>query len=71
MREGAKCTKDPDLWFSGHKNDIDLAKKICATCPMKQTCLEDVLEYEKLSGELRWGIFGGMTKQERRRLQPV
>lgn len=37
------------------------AKQICAACPVRRQCLRYALE----SGE-RYGIWGGMTEEERR-----
>lgn len=39
------------------------AKALCATCPMTQACLEIAL-----SNDLEFGIFGGLTPQERKAL---
>ncbi|TMR13807.1 WhiB family transcriptional regulator [Nonomuraea turkmeniaca] len=42
----------------------DLAKAICAGCPVRGDCLRWALEH----GE-RWGIWGGLNPRERRHLR--
>lgn len=39
------------------------AKQVCATCPVRETCLQQALDV----GE-RYGIWGGLTDTERRHL---
>ncbi|MEU3727559.1 WhiB family transcriptional regulator [Streptomyces sp. NPDC031705] len=42
------------------------AKELCASCPVRQACLRHAL----LMGE-SYGVWGGLTAPERRRLQTV
>lgn len=42
------------------KPEVDRAKRICASCPVRRTCLENGMSEE-------WGIWGGYTKPERAR----
>jgi WhiB family redox-sensing transcriptional regulator len=42
----------------------DRAKAVCASCPVRQTCLDEALAH----GE-RFGIWGGLTDTERSRLR--
>ncbi len=42
--------------------EIERAKALCATCPMRLSCLEAGLEE-------RYGIWGATTPRERRRLR--
>lgn len=72
----ARCRSDsfdPDDFFlegkypNGsvrYRDARDRAKSICAMCPVRQECLEWALE-----ADVRSGIWGGMTANERRRLQ--
>lgn len=46
----------------GKKNTI-LAKQICATCPVKDECLQYALRHES------FGIWGGKTERERKRIR--
>jgi WhiB family redox-sensing transcriptional regulator len=60
----ASCrAADPELFFPGGEGDPDEALKICSGCPVKDACLEWALETR-----IRYGIWGGMTERERRRL---
>ena len=43
--------------------DIELAKAICATCPVQQECLDFALKTRQ-----EFGIWGGTTEDERRAL---
>lgn len=50
---------DPDLWFAEHPAEIDLAKALCAGCPIKQACLAGALVRRE-----PWGVWGGEILQE-------
>lgn len=43
--------------------EVQAAKSVCAGCPVRTQCLEYAL------GALAYGIAGGMTPEERRRLK--
>lgn len=63
--EQALCAQaDPDLFFGDEAAgwQAHLAKKICADCPVLEKCLDYALKL----GEVHFGIWGGMTAQERR-----
>ena len=47
-------TFDPDLWFSDSPADLELAKSLCAECPLRAECLAGAIE----RGE-PWGVWGG------------
>ena len=47
-------TYDPDLWFSDAPADLELAKSLCAECPLRVECLAGAIE----RGE-PWGVWGG------------
>jgi WhiB family redox-sensing transcriptional regulator len=59
-----------NLWFP-HPEDrhaINAAKRICASCPVRQTCLDEVLTEEgSRHTEFRFGIRGGLTEADRYR----
>ncbi len=60
----AACrSADPDLFFPGSDAEARHALRICATCPV----VEDCLDYALMARE-RYGIWGGTTERERRRL---
>lgn len=63
----APCaTVDPDLWFAnkGHNDVTAAAKRICGSCRYKAPCLLEALD----RGE-EYGVFGGLTADERRALR--
>lgn len=62
----AACrTEDPDIFYADRhdKAGISAAKSVCKSCPVSSLCLEDAIR----TGQ-RFGIWGGMTTQERDRL---
>ncbi|MFG2144270.1 WhiB family transcriptional regulator [Streptomyces sp. NPDC048696] len=62
---GAACTQaDPEMFFDGTPGAVDMAKQICGSCPVRARCLRLALE----RGEA-FGIFGGLTAEERRDVQ--
>jgi WhiB family redox-sensing transcriptional regulator len=55
---------DLDKWFpeqGANQTRIAMLKAICATCPVRAECLD-----EALANFEAWGVFGGMTRDERR-----
>lgn len=55
---------DPDIWYSDARRKQRQAKAACAACPLQQQCLRQAL----VEGE-EWGIWGGLTTEERDRLK--
>jgi WhiB family redox-sensing transcriptional regulator len=69
LRQAACEGRDTELFFpEGEGPDalmqVALAKWICARCPVRRPCLEFAFS----TGQ-RYGIWGGMTAQERRDLR--
>lgn len=61
----ARCLDaDPDAFFPEKGGSTREAKRICAQCPVREECLEFSLENRE-----RFGIWGGMSQRERRRLR--
>lgn len=61
----ALCSQvDPDLFFPERGASLKDAKAICAKCPVRDTCLSEALE-----GEERFGVWGGLSEYERRKLR--
>lgn len=62
---GAACAgTDTESFFDGTSSGTELAKRTCMGCPVRTKCLELALE----RGE-GFGIFGGLTADERRALR--
>lgn len=61
----ALCAQtDPEAFFPEKGGSTRDAKKVCGSCPVKQQCLEYAL-----SNDERFGIWGGMSERERRKLR--
>jgi WhiB family redox-sensing transcriptional regulator len=45
---------DPDLWFAETPADLDRAKTLCASCPIRRQCLSAALDRAE-----PWGVWGG------------
>ncbi len=46
--------EDPDLWFAERQADVEFAKTLCRTCPVREACLAGALERAE-----PWGVWGG------------
>lgn len=55
---------DPDLFFPERGASTKNAKEVCFGCVVRDECLEYALQ----NGE-KFGIWGGMSERERRRLR--
>ena len=63
--ERALCSQtDPEAFFPEKGGSTREAKKICTGCEVKAQCLEYAL-----SNDERFGIWGGLSERERRRLK--
>lgn len=64
-RDESSCKGMPAAIFFVERGESDRpAKAICATCPVKQQCLDFALE----SGE-QHGVWGGTSERQRRRMR--
>lgn len=64
-REDAACRgKETNVFFPATDEEAGPAKAICATCPVREECLEFALLTRQEDG-----IWGGTTETERRRLR--
>ena len=63
-QDRAACRQVPvELFFPPAEQEADDAKAVCAMCEVRQPCLE----FSITAGE-RFGVWGGLTPQERRSL---
>ena len=68
-REHAACRNlsvtEATIFFPtrGQSSEVDAAKKVCATCPVTNDCLQFALDHHCL------GIWGGTSERERSRLR--
>jgi WhiB family transcriptional regulator, redox-sensing transcriptional regulator len=64
-QERALCAQtDPEAFFPEKGGSTREAKKVCRACEVRADCLEYALEHDE-----RFGIWGGMSERERRRLK--
>ncbi len=45
---------DPELFFAESPADVELAKSLCRTCPVRAECLAGALDRRE-----PWGVWGG------------
>jgi len=55
---------DPEAFFPEKGGSTREAKKICGSCEVRSSCLEYALENDE-----RFGIWGGLSERERRKLR--
>src|SRR5215217_5075313 len=64
-QERALCAQtDPEAFFPEKGGSTRDAKKVCLTCEVRGECLE----YALMNDE-RFGIWGGLSERERRKLK--
>jgi len=64
-QERALCAQtDPEAFFPEKGGSTREAKRICAGCEVRAECLEYALAHDE-----RFGIWGGLSERERRRLK--
>jgi len=68
----AACAKDPSLFDAffpsqeqSSREKYSTARRICMHCPVKTPCVAYAI-----SEDISHGMWGGMTRNERRRLTP-
>jgi|SRR5579872_3411863 len=61
--------EDPEVFFPRPGRGADRARALCAACPVRPECLADALENSARHGPGLYGIWGGTTERERRRLR--
>jgi WhiB family redox-sensing transcriptional regulator len=66
VHAGACVGKNPDQFDSTDFPIIREAKKVCATCPVINSCLASALEIDPTND---YGVLGGTTPLERRKLR--
>lgn len=60
----ALCAQiDPEPFFPEKGGSTRASKKVCAACPVREKCLQYALD----NGE-RFGIWGGVSERDRRKI---
>ena len=67
--QGSACREiDPEIFFPDPSpwmlSEIAAAKEVCSICPVREVCLE----YAMVNG-VEYGVWGGLTRNERRALK--
>ena len=66
-QERSLCAQtDPEAFFPEKGGSTREAKKVCVSCDVRSQCLEYALEHDE-----RFGIWGGLSERERRRLKKL
>ena len=64
-QERALCAQtDPEAFFPEKGGSTREAKRVCLECEVRQECLSYALAHDE-----RFGIWGGLSERERRRLK--
>lgn len=64
-QERGTCKEvDPEIFFPEKGGSTREAKAVCQRCPVRDACLE-----EALASDERFGIWGGFSERERRRMK--
>lgn len=64
-QERALCAQtDPEAFFPEKGGSTREAKRVCLTCDVRAECLEYALSHDE-----RFGIWGGLSERERRKLK--
>lgn len=63
MAEGNCRTEAPSTFFPSDGVGVEVARRVCATCPVQAPCLEYALLHR-----IDHGVWGGASERERRRI---
>lgn len=66
MARGLCSQLPPTMFFPSDGAGVEVARKICADCPMKAPCLEHALV-----NRIDHGVWGGCSERERRRILQI
>lgn len=64
MARGLCANVPPSTFFPSDGVGVEVARKICASCPVRELCLEYAL-----AERIDHGVWGGCSERERRRIQ--
>lgn len=64
MARGNCREETPSLFFPSDGVGVEVARRVCASCPVKTPCLEYALK-----NGIDHGVWGGASERERRRIQ--
>lgn len=64
MAQGKCVEQPPGTFFPSDGVGVEVARQICATCTVKEPCLEYALR-----NGIEHGVWGGCSERERRRIK--
>ncbi|MFJ8301560.1 WhiB family transcriptional regulator [Streptomyces sp. NPDC094447] len=64
FEDGLCAQTDPEVFFPEKGGSTKDAKQVCMACPIRVECLDYAVSHEE-----RWGVWGGLSQRERRRLK--
>jgi WhiB family redox-sensing transcriptional regulator len=63
MAAGNCRFEPPSTFFPSDGVGVEIAKRVCADCPVKDQCLEYALQHR-----IDHGVWGGTSERQRRRI---
>ncbi len=63
MARGLCAERPPEIFFPSDGVGVEVARRICADCPVREVCLEHALR-----NRIDHGVWGGCSERERRRI---
>jgi len=63
MARGLCANQPPETFFPSDGVGVEVAKRICAQCPVVEPCLEYAL-----ANRIDHGVWGGCSERQRRRI---
>ena len=63
MAQGNCRSESPSVFFPSDGVGVEVARRVCASCPVKVPCLEYAL-----ANGIDHGVWGGASERERRRI---
>ena len=63
MARGECADRPPEIFFPSDGVGVEVARRICAECKVKEPCLEYALR-----NRIDHGVWGGASERERRRI---
>lgn len=57
--ENPPCRDDPELFYSEARDAVIVAKRLCASCPVRVRCADNGADEE-------FGVWGGLSAADRR-----
>jgi WhiB family redox-sensing transcriptional regulator len=63
MAQGKCREQPPETFFPRDGVGVEIAKRVCAVCPVRELCLEYALVHN-----IEHGVWGGASERARRRI---